>query len=1003
VGESLPGGWHLEERIGADAIARLFRATDPSGQSVIVRISHDHLIRNRTFSRGLARAVEEALRVKGPGVLRLLGAGATVLQGQARLYLLSESFEGRNLCSIVQARGVLPVSQVFSTALDILDALEDMHRQGIVHGDILPECILIGATEEGEVRAKVVNHVLGRLASVAIPRLACGGTASGTSRYMAPELAMGEPPSVFSDIYSFGAVLYQMLTGIPPRRSSCCLLMERQWQKPVVPPSMVAKDRTISSAVDDVLLRALDREPSRRFSSASEMRQVLWEAKNESPAVISTPTITVPSNGHRLFGRQQALDIVHTIALMPVAYGTEDQGHPRGAVAVVVGSAGVGKTALLRAVRDRLEGSPVAVLRVDGRRALTRPLEPFITLVQDVLGVRRGDEPKTIDEVRKALVLRFGIEEQDCLRLLERVTDRESSLSLTPDIIEREQVRSLRAFLGRMLASRPTVLVVEDADAMDTASLELTRDLMEASSTLALSVLVSCRSDPYPDWDAGYVTRLHLDALDEMASKSMLEHRTMGMVVPSDAMAMAVQWSKGVPLLLELTSRAMRQREFLVEPDGTFKAPSTSQDLFGGLRQLVSIALRDRPVCVRQWIFVVAIAGGAPIELLEAYESSQGAIEETIGACLETGWVSYSDEVMEFDNEGVRDVVRSMIPEGTKRQMHAFVAKWLQQTTPARAPGEVIASHLVMGGDVLGAAQAYEKEAIALSSREEHVAATVIWGRAAQAWQMLRDEQALCRVAIARTEAFLAAGNGKAATEELSALERFEPAGLDGLRARAMAAVASSQSNWDLAIQSLLRASALAVDNLDQQAWFDVEFCLGELLYRRGELGAAESHATTCLDLAISIADSRGERATLVDGARIAQAATFLSKLRIETNRMDKARNALAMSLEHTAILGDEASASRLLANLAYACEPEDLEASLSYAKRALELALRAGDRMAAARIAINLGAYQAQSHAFEDALASYAMAKKLALAVGWARGVRLAKSAAEKIHSTSS
>ncbi len=107
----------------------------------------------------------------------------------------------------------------------------------------------------------------------------------------------------------------------------------------------------------------------------------------------------------------------------------------------------------------------------------------------------------------------------------------------------------------------------------------------------------------------------------------------MGMVVPSDAMAMAVQWSKGVPLLLELTSRAMRQREFLVEPDGPFKAPSTSQDLFGGLRQLVSIALRDRPVCVRQWIFVVAIAGGAPIELLEAYESSQGAIEETIGAC----------------------------------------------------------------------------------------------------------------------------------------------------------------------------------------------------------------------------------------------------------------------------------------------------------------------------------------------------------------------------------
>ncbi len=1001
TGETLPEGWRLEERVGVDAIARLFRAERASGQSLIVRVVHDHLARNKRFASGFQQAVAAAARLGHPGVLRIKGSGTAMLQGQSRLYVLSEPFEGRNLCAIVQARGLLPVPQVLSTAIEVLEALDGAHREGVVHGDLLPENVLIGATDDGEVRAKVANFSIGRLASAAGPRMLCGGNASGTTLFMAPEVAKGEAPSVRSDLYSVGAILYTLLVGAPPFDATSCLVVERQHRERLVRPiSEAAAFRGVGPATEAVVLRALEKDPDRRFATASEMLRALHEAKDEDPPAVASPS---PPRHRRLVGRADVVDAVHVTALAPVAYGKEDRGQARGAVALLIGSAGMGKTAVLRSVMARIEGGPVAVLHVEGRRALARPLEPFTSLAQDALGLRRAAPSEIVESVRQVLETRFEVDKDECVRLLDRVTGRPSSLSLTPDVAEREQVRSLRAFLGRIIASRPTVLIVEDADAMDGASLELTRDLMEASSTLALSVIVSSRSDPFPDWDAAYVTRLHLGSLDAANARAMIEQRTTGTDVPRDALLMAVGWSKGSPLLLELCARAMSQREFLVDRDGKFKAPSTSQDLFGGLRQLVSIALRAASPCARRWLSCAAVAGAtAPLDLLAAFESPQPTRDTVLEDCLNTGLVHRLDDALAFDNEGVREVVRAMIPEALERQAHMFVADWLRQRQPPRAPLEVVASHLLAGGDAVGAAELLEREAKDLQLRDEPVVAAAMLARAGHIWQDLGDEGATCRAGLARVDALLAAGDGKAAAEELSRLERLNPVGADGLRARVVAAVAVAQGDWDLALQSLLRASDAAIDTLDQEAWFEVEFSLAELLYRRGRVAEAEAHASVGLELATSIADSRGERATLVEGSRIAQAATFLSKIRIELGQTPRARDALSASLEHTAVLGDQASASRLLANLAYACsETDDPQASLSYAQRALELALRAGDRMAASRIAINLGAYQARSGKPREALASYSLAKNLARAIGWARGVRLAKSAAAKTRSS--
>lgn len=1003
TGCTVGDGYVLAERTGADALSRIFRGRrEGEEETVAVRVLHDHLTRNRVFADGFDDVARDAVLLAHPGLLRVRAYGSVLIEGRVRLFVVTEAFEGRNLCAIVRARGLLPVSQVLQIACDVLDALDDAHRKGVVHGNLLPEDVIIGATEDGEVRAKVANTGFGRLASSAAPRIVSGGTFVGTPHYYAPELVRGEEPTLRSDVYAIGTILYEQLTGVRPFDSSSCLVVERMHlARTARPPIEVAPRRGIGPAVQDVVLRALDKDPSKRFATAKDMLRAL-ESAREADADIQPAS--APAQPARLVGRADILDALQTTALAPVAYATEDQGHPRGAVALVFGGAGMGKSAAIRHVTSRLEGGPIAIVRIDGRRALTRPLEPYTSMARDALGLTQGSPAVIVDMVHNTLATRFRMDADEIVRLLDRVTGRPSSLNLTPDVMEREQVRALRTFLGRMVAMRPTLLVVEDADAMDAGSLQLTLDLMEASATLALSVMISSRHDPWPDWTTGYVTRLHIENLDPKAARTMLARRLAGHDVQEGVLALAVGWSKGSPLLLDLCARAMLRREMLVDRDGKFNAPSASQDLFGGLRQLVSSALRSASPSARRWLSCAALAGAvARVDMLEAFESPRPHRDAVLAACVETGLVRHRDDALVFDNEGVRNVIRAMVPEGEDRQIHRFMATWYREFEPPRAHLEVIAEHLLSAGDAVSAAEMLEDDANDLMRREEPQAAASLLKRAVRIWEEAGDEAAMQRAGLARANALLAAGDGKGASDEIALLERSGPVAADGLRARVFAAFAATQGNRELALGALQRASDTAVDTLDQDEWFEVEFRLAEALYHTGRVEDAEVHAALALELSTAIADSKGDEAGLIEGSRIAQAATFLSKLRVELGRPEEARVALNHSLEHTAVLGDQASASRLLANLAYACAAiADDSAALDYARRAFELAHEAGDRMAASRIAINLGAYHAKLGHTDEALRAFSLAKNLARAVGWARGVRLSKSAAARLRSGS-
>ena len=137
----------------------------------------------------------------------------------------------------------------------------------------------------------------------------------------------------------------------------------------------------------------------------------------------------------------------------------------------------------------------------------------------------------------------------------------------------------------------------------------------------------------------------------------------------------------------------------------------------------------------------------------------------------------------------------------------------------------------------------------------------------------------------------------------------------------------------------------------------------------------------------------------------MSQAASLLSKLRAALGRYDDAQTVLQSALESAASRGDEASASRVLANLAFiaSCQ-NDVARAVELAQRALGFARKTGDRMAAARIAINIGSYHARLAQAAQATDSFMLAKSLCRSIGWKRGLELARESLRKLgHSSQS
>jgi serine/threonine protein phosphatase PrpC len=265
VGDVLDERFEIAEIINRSAMSSVLKATDlKTGRPVALKVPLPSLEGDPAAFSRFQREAEIGRTLDHPGILKIIDIDE---KQQSRPYLVMEFLEGQTLERLMQEVRPMPESDALRIVSQICDALEYLHRHDVVHRDLKPQNIMV--CNDGSVR--IMDFGIAKAG--ASRRLTFGGFSPtmGTPDYMAPEQVKGQRGDERTDIYSLGAMLYEMVTGrVPFEGQNAYMVMNaRLIGDPVAPRAYNPK---IRPEVEEIILHAMARNPADRYRSAAEMK-----------------------------------------------------------------------------------------------------------------------------------------------------------------------------------------------------------------------------------------------------------------------------------------------------------------------------------------------------------------------------------------------------------------------------------------------------------------------------------------------------------------------------------------------------------------------------------------------------------------------------------------------------------------------------------------------------------------------------------------------------------
>jgi eukaryotic-like serine/threonine-protein kinase len=266
--------YRLDRTVARSGMATLFKATDMrDGRQVAIKVPHAEMEADPVLVERFQREQQIGQELDHPGVVKTFDG-----EERSRLYMVIEWVDGRLLRAILNEEGLnqerglpnqehgLPIGRATNFALQILDALDTMHKHGVVHRDLKPENIMVDDRD----RIKLIDFGIAMKEDARRITFVEMSPTLGTPDYISPEQVKGQRGDQRSDIYSLGVMYYEMLTGEPPFRgpNPLAVMNERVLRDPEP-----ARNRRpeISAELNEILRRAMERDPRRRYQTASEM------------------------------------------------------------------------------------------------------------------------------------------------------------------------------------------------------------------------------------------------------------------------------------------------------------------------------------------------------------------------------------------------------------------------------------------------------------------------------------------------------------------------------------------------------------------------------------------------------------------------------------------------------------------------------------------------------------------------------------------------------------
>ena len=275
IGKRLGGRYDIKELIGVGGMANVYKATDIIEDKIVaVKILKDEYLSNDEFLRRFRNESKAIAVLSHPNIVKIFD----VSLGDGIQYIVMEYVDGLTLKEYIEQQHVLRWKEAVHFTVQILRALQHAHDKGIVHRDIKPQNIML--LQDGTI--KVMDFGIARFARD--DGRTVTDKAIGSVHYISPEQARGDVTDEKSDIYSVGVMLFEMLTGkLPFDADSAVSIALMQMQ--AIPKMPRQLNETIPEGLEEITVRAMQKDPSQRYQSAAEMLRDIDEFKR-NPSIL---------------------------------------------------------------------------------------------------------------------------------------------------------------------------------------------------------------------------------------------------------------------------------------------------------------------------------------------------------------------------------------------------------------------------------------------------------------------------------------------------------------------------------------------------------------------------------------------------------------------------------------------------------------------------------------------------------------------------------------------
>jgi tetratricopeptide (TPR) repeat protein/tRNA A-37 threonylcarbamoyl transferase component Bud32 len=704
------GRYTVLKKLGEGGKGVVYKARDTVLNRVVaVKMLKSAVSGEEAYSRFMTEA-QAVAKLNHPNIVSIHDIG----KEDGKQFFVLEFVDGMSLRELMRTypEGKCDFQTVLRMGMDICGALQYAHSQGVLHRDIKPENILV--TEEGV--AKLMDFGLAKM--LGQPSITQEGVIVGTVAYVAPEIALGKGADARSDLYSFGAVLYEAVTGKPPflGEDPVKIIFSHIHDYPVSPSRLNPK---VSPALAECIMKLLEKEPGKRYQSAEDLLKVLREIAEGFLREMLVPSrkqgVIVPSPRPIVTKEVQLIDRVEEMGLLREAVDRAVRGE--GGLVFLYGEAGIGKTRLTRELGAyaRLRGMQVlygrcpALFRMDG-------VPPYILwneVIKDylqvctpeqlykVIGYYPGEVCKLVPEVKQKL----GTIPQ--------------SLPISPEHERDRLFEAVSQFITNISKEAPLLVVLDDLQWTDQSSLLLLHYLARGVYREQLLLLGAYRDTDIDErhtlfpvltelnrerlLQSAQLKRMSFDEVSEMI-KRMLEQDD----VPRDFCELVYEKTRGNPFFVEEVIKSLKEEGVIYREENKYKIREVSKIEFPKTVKGVVKARISRldEECQNVLTLASFIGNDFTFEALCGVTGvEEGKLLEIIEKILKTGLfkhrVIHGEDVCFFADIIVRDVVYEEVSPFRRKKLHNVVGCALEKVYAKKIDehfGE-LALHFLESGD----------------------------------------------------------------------------------------------------------------------------------------------------------------------------------------------------------------------------------------------------------------------------------------------------------------